>query len=156
MRHSVRRLTSFDDAGAAAALLAGFFAEEGFETPAELISRRAAEMIALDTCGVFVAEAGSCVIGIATISLEFGIEFGWSGEMGDLYVAPEWRDRGVSRLLIEAIESFLRERGASSYQVTVTPAGQAHHDLRAFYSALGFAGEGRFILRKHIAPEERP
>ncbi|MFL5259675.1 MAG: GNAT family N-acetyltransferase, partial [Hyphomicrobiales bacterium] len=134
----VRRLTSFDDTGEAAALLARFFAEEGFDTAAKLIRRRIAEMTALDTCGLFVAEAESSAVGVATISLEFGIEFGWSGEMGDLYVVPEWRGRGVSRSLVAAIETFLAERGASGYQVTVTPVGQANHDLRSFYAKLGF------------------
>jgi GNAT superfamily N-acetyltransferase len=153
MMHWVRRLTSFDDAGEAAALLARFFAEEGFETSAELIRRRTAEMAALETCGLFVAEAESAAIGVATVSLEFGIEFGWSGEMGDLYVVPKWRGRGVSRALVASIEAFLAERGASGYQVTVTPFGQANHDLRRFYTKLGFAGEGRLILRKDIAKE---
>lgn len=150
MTYRVRRLTSFDDAGEAAALLARFFAEEGFNTPGELIRRRTAEMVALETCGLFVAEAECSTIGVATISLEFGIEFGWSGEMGDLYVVPEWRGRGVSRSLIEAIEGLLQERGAIGYQVTITPVGQAHHDLRAFYAKLGFTGEGRLILRKSL------
>ena len=89
--------------------------------------------------------------GFATISLEFGIEFGWGAEMGDLYVLPEWRGQGLSRQLILTIEDFLKERGASFYQVTVTSYAQEEHDLKTFYDRLGFDSEGRLILAKKIA-----
>ncbi len=45
----------------------------------------------------FVATASGQSVGVATISLDFGIEFGWSAEMGDLYVLPEWRGHRVAR-----------------------------------------------------------
>jgi GNAT superfamily N-acetyltransferase len=150
MALTVRRLTGGEDTAAAAELLTRFFAEEGFDTPADGIERRAAEMAAIDACGLFLAEEGGEAIGVATVSLEFGIEFGWSAEMGDLYVLPEWRGKGISRALLTVIETFLAERGASGYQVTVTSFGQDHHDLRGYYAKLGFGGDGRLILRKPI------
>ena len=150
MAFAVRRLEAGDDAAGAAQLLIRFFAEEGFDTPPEAIRRRTAEMAAIDNCGLFLAEAEGAPIGVATVSLEFGIEFGWSAEMGDLYVVPEWRGRGVSCALLRAIEDLLVKRGASGYQVTVTPFGQDHHDLRAYYAKLGFGGDGRLILRKPV------
>ena len=150
MEFGVRRLRPGDDTAAAAELLVRFFEEEAFETPAEMIRQRAAQMAAIDACGLFIAEAGQSALGVATVSVEFGIEFGWSAEMGDLYVVPEWRRKGVSRALLRAIESLLCERGASGYQVTVTPFGQQHQDLRAYYTRLGFTGEGRLVLRKSL------
>ena len=150
MAITVRRLCAGHDTAAATALLIRFFVEEGFDTPADVIRRRTAEMAAIDACGLFLAEQREAAIGVATVSLEFGIEFGWSAEMGDLYVVPEWRGKGVSRALLGAIENLLAERGASGYQVTVTPFAQEHHDLRAYYAKLGFTGEGRLILRKTI------
>jgi GNAT superfamily N-acetyltransferase len=147
---AVRRLRAGNDTAAAADLLIRFFAEEGFDTPAEVIKRRTAEMAATETCGLFIAEENGAAVGVATVSLEFGIEFGWSAEMGDLYVLPECRGKGVSRALLRAIEEALAAHGAGGYQVTVTPSGQAQHDLRACYAKLGFLGEGRFILRKTV------
>jgi GNAT superfamily N-acetyltransferase len=147
---SIRRIRAGGDTGPAADLLVRFFAEEGFDTPAELIRQRTAQMAGIDACGLFIAESAGSAIGAATISLEFGIEFGWSAEMGDLYVMPAWRGNGVSRALLNAIEGLLAEVGASGYQVTVTPLGQAHHDLRSYYAKLGFGGEGRLILRKSL------
>ena len=150
MPSRVRRLRAGNDVTAAADLIQRFFAEEGFDTPADTIARRTAEMAANDTCGLFLAEEAGAAIGVATVSLEFGIEFGWSGEMGDLYVVPERRGKGVSQELIAAIEALLSERGATGYQVTVTPFGEDHHQLRSYYAKLGFEGEGRLILRKML------
>jgi GNAT superfamily N-acetyltransferase len=147
---AVRRLRAGDDTAGAAALLARFFLEEGFDTPPDVIRQRTAEMAEIDTCGLFIAEEAGAALGVATVSLEYGIEFGWSAEMGDLYVVPEWREKGVSRALLQAIETLLAARGASGYQVTVTPFGQDHHDLRAYYAKLGFGTDGRLILRKPL------
>lgn len=146
----VRRLGGGDDLTDAADLLIRFFREEQFDTPDATIRRNTATLAGLDTCGLFTAEAEGDTIGVATVSLEFGIEFGWGAEMGDLYVLPDWRGKGVSRRLVQAIEAFLTERGATFYQVTVTPYAQDAHDLGKFYEGLGFASEGRLILAKKL------
>lgn len=147
---TIRRLGSGDDLGQAAALLIRFFREESFDTPDEVISRNTAAMADLDNCGLFVAESAGQAVGVTTISLEFGIEYGWGAEMGDLYVLPEWRGKGLSRKLALAVEDFLKSRGATFYQVTVTPYAQEAHDLRSFYDRLGFENEGRLILLKKL------
>ncbi len=148
---TVRRLTGSDDVTTAASLLTRFFREEQFDTPDEIIWRNTRTMAGLDNCGLFIAENSGAAVGVATVSLEFGIEFGWGGEMGDLYVQPEWRGKGVSRRLVLAVESFLKERGVAAYQVTLTPYAQDAHDLKAFYAGLGFQTEGRLILAKKLS-----
>lgn len=147
---SIRKLSGSDDLTQACDLLIRFFREEAFDTPDEVIRRHTAVMAGLDNCGLFVAESEGIAIGVATISLEFGIEFGWGAEMGDLYVLPEWRGKGLSRRIVLAIEDFLKSRGASFYQVTVTPYAQEAHDLRTFYDRLGFDSAGRMILAKTL------
>lgn len=146
----IRRLGGGDDLTEATALLVRFFREEQFDTPDDTIGRNTATLAGLDTCGLFIAEAEGRTIGVATVSLEFGIEFGWGAEMGDLYVLPEWRGKGVSRQLVRSIEAFLKERGASFYQVTVTPYARDAYDLGKFYEGLGFGSEGRLILAKSL------
>lgn len=150
MTLKVRRLSAGDDFSSATELLRRFFVEEGFSTPGEEIAKNTRTLAGLPNCGLFTAEDDGLAIGVATVSLEFGIEFGWSAEMGDLYVLPAWRGKGVSRLLVEAIESFLREKGAAGYQVTVTPFAEEHHALGRYYEKLGFASEGRLILYKRL------
>lgn len=146
----IRRLGGADDLDEATALLIRFFREEQFDTPDETIRRNAATLARLDNCGFFIAETDGRTIAVATVSLEFGIEFGWGAEMGDLYVLPEWRGKGVSRRLVGAIEAYLKDRGASFYQVTVTPHARDAHDLGKFYEGLGFGSEGRLILAKNL------
>jgi GNAT superfamily N-acetyltransferase len=146
----VRQLSAGDDLSAPIALLQRFFVEEGFSTEAEVIARNTKMLAGLSNCGLFVAEGNREVVGVATLSLEFGIEFGWSAEMGDLYVLPEWRGKGVSRLLIDGAEALLKAKGATGYQVTVTPFAEEHHALGRFYEKLGFESEGRLILYKRL------
>ncbi len=146
----IRQLTAKDDLGQATELLIRFFREEQFATPDDIIRRNTATLAGLDTCGLFIAEANGETVGVATVSLEFGVEFGWGAEMGDLYVLPDWRGKGVSRRIVQAIEAFLRERGVSFYQVTVTPYARDAHDLGKFYEGLGFGSEGRLILAKPL------
>jgi GNAT superfamily N-acetyltransferase len=147
---AVRRLTQSDDLTEAIALLQRFFEEEGFTTPAEVIRSNARKLAGLDACGLFVAVADGRTIGVATVSMEFGIEYGWSAEMGDLYIVPEWRDRGVSARIVAEIEKFLIARDASGFQVTVTAFARDRHDLEAYYRKLGFEGEGRKLLYKRL------
>jgi GNAT superfamily N-acetyltransferase len=147
---TIRRLVAPDDVTDAALLLQQFFKEEGFSTPAEIIAARTRQMVALDSCGVFVAYDAAIAVGVATVSMEFGIEYGWSAEMGDLYVAPEQRGRGISRHLVSSVEDFLRSRGASGYQVTVTFYAAHQHDIAALYQLLGFEDESREILWKSL------
>jgi GNAT superfamily N-acetyltransferase len=146
----IRRQRGGDDLSAAVDLLTRFFIEEGFDTPPATIRANTERLAALEVCGLFVAEADGKSIGVATISMEFGIEYGWSAEMGDLYVLPEWRGRGVSARIVAAIEQFLVERGAAGYQVTMTAEAQCRHDLAGYYRKLNFVDEGRRILYKPL------
>jgi GNAT superfamily N-acetyltransferase len=147
----VSRLTALDDLSPAIDLLQRFFREEGFDTPNDVISRNTRTMAGLDVCGLFQATAEGGVIGVATVSLDFGIEFGWSAEMGDLYVVPEWRGKGVSLALVKSVEAFLQSKGVCGYQVTITPIGEAQQALSRFYDRLGFQDEGRILRYRALS-----
>ena len=144
----VRRLSPNDDLAAVEALLLRFFQEEGFTTPPDVIASHCRAMVGIDVCALFAAYSGTETVGVATVSLNYGIEFGWYGEMGDLYVLPAYRGRGASLALIAAVEGFLRERDASGYQVTVTPYTERHHGLTEYYLSRGFIDEGRRIMTR--------
>ena len=59
---------------AATALLQRFFREEGFTTPGETIAANLKRMLAIDHCAVLLAEAEGAAVGVATVSMDFGIE----------------------------------------------------------------------------------
>jgi len=138
-----------DDAGAAARLLKSFFVEEEFFTPANVIEANLRTMLDLDVCRVLVARNGGDTVAVATLSFDFGIEFGWSAEIGDLYVAPQARGQGLARALIEACKDLARDKGATYLYVTVTAHG-ADQGLNAFYDRLGFRDEARSLLAMSI------
>jgi GNAT superfamily N-acetyltransferase len=146
----VRQFGRTDNTAAAEELLIRFFREEQFATDDEVIRRHCRHLATIDSCGLFVADTSDEAVGVATVSMQFGIEFGWLGEMGDLYVLPEFRGKGIARQLIAAVENFLKARGAAGYQVTVTPYAQRAHGMREFYRQLGFAEEGREILYRRL------
>jgi GNAT superfamily N-acetyltransferase len=145
-----RKLMASDELAEAVQLLQRFFREEGFTTLDETIAVNTHILAASDMCGLFVAEDNGKTVGVATVSLEFGIEYGWSAEMGDLYVLPDWRGKGVSRDLVDHVEAFLLSRGVNGYEVTVTPFAAEEHGLEDYYRQLGFDHEGRVIMFKTI------
>ena len=149
MTVTTRRLGKGDNTQAAEELLVRFFREEAFSTPANVIRSHCRKMAEVETCGLFIADAAGKPSGVATVSMQFGIEFGWLGEMGDLYVLPTRRGQGVARALVLAVEDFLQRRGAAGCQVTLTQHSQ-RYGLREFYSRLGFAQEGREILYRKL------
>lgn len=142
----ITHLTSLDDPRGAIGLLQRFFREQRFDTPDAVVERNVRQMLGYDFCAVLVAEEGGLAVGVATVSMDFGIEYGWSAELGDLFVLPEWRGRGISRALIAAVEAYLRAKGAFGYQVSVMPEGESAHGIGKFYRALGFEDDGRRLL----------
>lgn len=147
---TVRRIGPADDAAPAENLLVRFFREEAFTTPDDVIRQRCRILRDLETCALFVAETSAGPAGVATVSMQYGIEFGWLGEMGDLYVVPACRGQGIAQALVAAVEEFLRKRAAAGYQVTVVPHSRQAFRLTDFYRKLGFSEKGREILYRRF------
>jgi GNAT superfamily N-acetyltransferase len=78
------------------------------------------------------------------------VEWGRMAEIGDLYILPAFRRRGIARALIEAALGWSRNHGCSAVEVVITPDGEASHDLSGFYRRLGFAETGRTISLMHL------
>lgn len=144
------RPTAPEEAAALAALLARFFAEEGFAASPAEITQRAGVFLAEPANAAFLAWVGGDAVGAATVTTGFGFEAGRYAEIEDLYVLPGHRRRGVARALIAASQTWCRERGCSHLEVVVTPEGDDRHGLGEWYRALGFAETGRRILQKPV------
>jgi GNAT superfamily N-acetyltransferase len=71
------------------------------------------------------------------------VEWGRLGEIGDLYVLPEHRGKGLARRLVERAKTWCRAQGCSAVSVTITPVGEQRHGLSELYSRLGFEQTGR-------------
>src|SRR5215472_7851183 len=78
-----------------------------------------------------------------SLSTVLYVEWGRLGEIGDLYVLPEHRRKGLARRLVEHAKAWCRAQGCSAVTVTITSAGEQRHRLSHFYARLGFAQSDR-------------
>jgi ribosomal protein S18 acetylase RimI-like enzyme len=62
----------------------------------------------------------------------------------DLYVAPEYRGRGIARTLMDTAEAFARSHGVTEVRLAVLERNQ---EARAFYDALKFRGYARILVK---------
>ena len=130
---------------AAIELLAGFFGEEGFATPPARLVANLDRMLADDTC--WVAD-GNHSVGVITVTTMLYVEWGRLAEIGDLYVIPGHRGRGLARRLIAAAVDWAGRRGCSGTYATLTPDGEARHQLSRFYAKLDFRPTGRTTMMR--------
>ena len=149
---AIRTVANDTELAAACLLLQSFFREGRFETPPapETVAAHARRMHGLtDLCRILVGWLGDAAVAVATVSLDFGIEFGWQAEIGDLYVVPSARRQGLALRLVEASTAWARGRGAQSVAVTLTAQG-ADLGLEDFYRRLGFTSDGRRLLIRRL------
>ena len=74
------------------------------------------------------------------------------GQIMALAVTGDYQRRGIGRLLIQAAESSLLERGA---RVLVVTSGNRRADAHAFYEKCGYTFTGRRYRKSPSGHEER-
>jgi len=131
-------------------LLWSFFQEEGFTTPREKLALNFGRMMADEACWAALAVEDGRAVGIVTVTTMLYAEWGRLGEIGDLYVLPHDRGRGVARGLVDEATAWCRKKGCSAVSVVVTPEGEARHRLSHFYRHLAFEATGRTFMSKLI------
>lgn len=94
---------------------------------------------------VFVADLDGTVTGVASghvfPALHSSAPAAW---LTSMVVADEWRGRGIGRLLVEAVERWAAERGATRLALTSALHRTAAH---AFYERLGYLHTGVRLAR---------
>ena len=128
---------------AAIELLDRFFREEEFATRPSRIAENFHRMLADPLYWSALASDGEAAQAVITVSTLLYVEWGRLGEIGDLYVLPQHRRKGLARCLVEHAKAWCRAQGCSAVSVTITPAGERRHGLSQFYARLGFAQSGR-------------
>jgi GNAT superfamily N-acetyltransferase len=89
------------------------------------------EAIADERSTVLVAEERGELLGFATAYLELNsVRFGVRCWVEDLAVSPEHRSQGVGGELLDAVEAWARERGATHFELDT---GLARTDAQRFY-----------------------
>jgi GNAT superfamily N-acetyltransferase len=95
---------------------------------------------------VKVAETDGDVVGMVTAQLLISTaEGGVVALVEDMVVAGRHRDRGIGRQLMDAIESWSRERGASRLQLL---ADRTNFSALDFYDRIGWRPTRMICLRR--------
>ena len=107
----------------------------------------------LDGCGehraIFVAEADSEVIGMATIqTLISTAEGGPVGLVEDVVVLEDHRGRGAGRRLVGAVMDWASERGFTRLQLL---ADRDNHPALGFYHNIGWEPTRLICLKNRMA-----
>jgi ribosomal protein S18 acetylase RimI-like enzyme len=78
-------------------------------------------------------------------SVEYG---GLAAELDELYVAPEFRGRGVASAALEALKAHCKTRGVVIFSMETTPDNAR---AQALYQKRGFAPTQRPVFRAYLA-----
>lgn len=146
-----------DQAGEVAAMVGELLTEimdsagvKAFRFDPEQTRVRLEDALARGTYTVFVALAGTRIVGFATVFESFALYAeGAFGTIPEFYVRPEYRSGGVGRRLLERVGDYGRARGWKRLEVT-TPPLPAFERTFAFYQREGFSVAGGRKLKANL------
>lgn len=140
------RTAEFHDLDTLAPLFEAFFAEDGISVDPSAIRTNLVRMLRDDRACFLVAEVDGGIVGMASGTLTFGVEFGIAAEVEDLYVAPRFRGLGVARTLIKRVLQWASDKGASEIILVITPEAERAQGLTRFYESFGFRNSQRITM----------
>jgi GNAT superfamily N-acetyltransferase len=116
--------------------VARLLGELGYPSAQENVVRRIRRLAADRSNRIFVAELGTDVVGVASAYVRPLIhkDEGFA-RIACLVVDSRWRDRGVGRELVGAVESWARAEGCGVCEVT---SGEQRPSAHRFYESLGY------------------
>jgi GNAT superfamily N-acetyltransferase len=135
----------FEDCAAVAALST----QLGYPSTPDQIERRFALVAEAPDARVWVAECGEGnVVGWIHLFGTRQVESDPGAEIGGLVVDESTRGRGIGRALLEAAESWARERGYRAISVRSNVVRSSAHD---FYKSRGYdVTKSQFKFRKTL------
>jgi aminoglycoside 6'-N-acetyltransferase I len=132
-------------------LATAFYIEDGFTTPMRRLRENLMVLLDSDSARVAVACGHDDEIaGFAITTLSFGLEYGRSAELEDLFVVPAHRRSGIGGILIADSADWARDRGCRVLELVVAPNGANVDHLFNYYAHQGFTREGRQILSRDL------
>ena len=138
------RRARVEDAGR----LAGLATQLSYPSTPEQIVARLARLLVEKEHAVFVAErGGEGVIGWGHVYIHRGVEMDGRAELAGLVVDEGHRGAGVGQTLMQAVESWARQRGSPSVSLRSNVIRERAH---AFYRRLGY----RQIKTQHAFRKE--
>jgi len=141
MRHATA-----DDIPLLVSLMAEFYAEGGYQLDRAHAAAAFAEIIADERLGsVWLIQADHEDVGHVVLTLRYAMEYGGLiACLDDLYVRPQWRNRGLSTVALTELRNFCATSGIRAMTVEV---GDDNGSAQKVYRKLGFTeAAGRQLL----------
>jgi len=134
-------------------LLLRQFEEHHIRVCSEALEKAIAAVIDKENLGFFLmAQKDNGVIGFAYVSFNWTLEHcGKSAWLEELYVIPEWRNRGVGRSLLSAVIQQARACGCGAIDLEVD---QSHAQAENLYRRAGFSPLSRSRWVKDLSNKE--
>ncbi|MGD0173510.1 MAG: GNAT family N-acetyltransferase [Anaerolineales bacterium] len=118
----------------------------GYPSSENEIAQRMTVLSRLPEHATFVAELDGRVVGLVGAYLDYALEINGSyGRLMGLVVDESFRGRGIGKRLLEWIEGWLRNRGATRLTLT---SGKQRIKAHKFYRDLGYEETGLRFAKK--------
>ena len=89
-------------------------------------------------------------VGYVVLTVSFSFEYrGYDAFIDELYIAKEYRRRGIGRQAMEFVEVAAAELGVNAIHLEVTNGNDPAIGL---YRQVGYAGNERFLMTKWLDP----
>lgn len=120
--------------------IAKLITQLGYPSSQEELAARMKILRGMPERANFVAVLDGRVVGLVGAYLDYALEInGVCGRLTGLVVDEGYRGRGIGKRMLEWIEAWLRERGAT--RITLT-SGNQRGEAHKFYRALGYEETG--------------
>jgi ribosomal protein S18 acetylase RimI-like enzyme len=98
-------------------------------------------------CAWLITE-GERPVGYVVLTVSFSFEYrGCDAFIDELYIAEEYRGRGIGRRAMEFVETVAHQRGVNAMHLEVSPANAAALEL---YRRSGYVDHGRYLMTKWL------
>jgi GNAT superfamily N-acetyltransferase len=126
--------------------IARLITQLGYPSSESEIAQRLAVLSHLPEHVTFVAELDGRVVGLVGAYMDYALEInGAYGRLMGLAVDELFRGRGIGKRLLEWIEGWLRDRGATRLTLT---SGKQRPKAHGFYRNLGYEETGLRFAKK--------
>lgn len=143
------RLATLADIHTVLNLIQSYYAYDGIVFDESRIRAGLQELLGNPSLGrVWLIEQQGQDAGYAVLTFAFDLEFGGrEAFVTDLYIAQDYRGRGLGRRTLEAIEGFCRAEGVKALELQVE---QDNAQALGFYLKLGFKAHQRIPMSKRL------
>jgi GNAT superfamily N-acetyltransferase len=137
------------DVDAIVALMAGYYAQDGYTFIAD--EARAAALMLIDDPALgrlWIAEEEKTVVGYVAVALGFSFEYrGREAFVDELLIAESHRGRGLGRAALEVAEEYCRQQGVNALHLEVERHREKALEL---YRRRGFEDFDRYLMTKWL------